>query len=167
MISRHVESGESLPKGLIEKLQKTRRFQAALAMLRQIEFALYDIRLHQMPAPNSGEQIQGLLDSVRAEVSIIKPPSYNRFQHAFTHIMAGGYAAGYYSYKWAEVLSADAFSAFANGGGLDKGLGKRYRDEILAVGGSRSAHENFAAFMGRPPKVDALLIQDGIMGASL
>jgi oligopeptidase A len=159
-LSAHVETGEPLPRSLFDKMVAAKNFQSGLAMLRQVELALFDMRLHAEPE-NAG-QVQQVLDEVRAEVAVIVPPAFNRFQHAFSHIFAGGYSAGYYSYKWAEVLSADAWSAFQERGVLDAETGRRYRQEILEVGGSRPAIESFKAFRGREPQVDALLRQEGM-----
>jgi oligopeptidase A len=137
-----------------------KNFQSGLQTLRQIEFALFDMRLHA--EPGSEAQVQQVLDEVRREVAVIVPPAFNRFQHSFSHIFAGGYAAGYYSYKWAEVLSADAYSAFEEAGVLDAQTGKRYREAILEAGGSRPAMESFKAFRGREPRIDALLRHQGM-----
>jgi oligopeptidase A len=146
-----------------------KNFQSGLDMLRQIEFSLFDMRLHADFDPKSGRSALQLLDEVRKEVAVMAPPEWNRFPNAFGHIFAGGYAAGYYSYKWAEVLSADAYSAFeemrSSKGVLDPGIGARFRDEILAVGGSRPAAESFRAFRGREPTVDALLRHSGMITA--
>jgi oligopeptidase A len=134
-------------------------------MLRQVEFSLFDMRLHA--EPGSEERIQQVLDEVRREVAVFAPPPFNRFQHTFSHVFAGGYSAGYYSYKWAEVLSADAWSAFeenAERGGsvLDVETGRRYRQAVLEAGGSRTAMESFKAFRGREPRIDALLRHQGM-----
>jgi len=141
-------------------------------MLRQIEFAEFDMRLHSEFGPTSGRSdpasprtAQELLEQVRDRVAVLKPPAFNRFANSFSHIFAGGYAAGYYSYKWAEVLSADAYSFFEENGILDARAGQRFRDEILAVGGSRPAAESFRAFRGREPRVDALLRHNGMIAA--
>jgi oligopeptidase A len=143
-----------------------KNFQSGLAMLRQIEFAVFDMRLHSELDPASGRNARELLEEVRERIGVlIKPPAYNRFANSFSHIFAGGYAAGYYSYKWAEVLSADAYSFFEENGVLDSGAGQRFRDEILAVGGSRPAAESFRAFRGREPRVDALLRHNGMIAA--
>jgi oligopeptidase A len=131
-------------------------------MLRQIEFALFDFRLHAEYDPASGLDPMTLLAEVRGQVALIEHPSYNRLPHAFTHIFAGGYAAGYYSYKWAEVLAADAFSAFEEAGIFDKATAGRFRSEILEVGGSRDIMDAYIAFRGRKPTLDALLRQSGI-----
>jgi len=137
-------------------------------MLRQIEFAVFDMRLHSEFDP-SGRSAQQLLEQVRDHIAVLKPPAYNRFANSFSHIFAGGYAAGYYSYKWAEVLSADAYSLFEEmrdaNGVTDPRAGQRFRDEILAVGGSRPAAESFRAFRGREPRVDALLRHNGMIAA--
>jgi oligopeptidase A len=131
--------------------------------MRQLEFALFDMLLHAAEPPASDREVLALLDEVRREVSVLIPPEYNRFPHAFSHIFAGGYAAGYYSYKWAEVLSADAYSAFEEGGVLNPAIGRRFHDEILAVGGSRPAMQSFVAFRGRKPTIDALLRHHGMV----
>jgi oligopeptidase A len=159
-MTRHVDTGAPLPRSLFDKMLAAKNFQSGLAMLRQIEFAVFDMRLHYDfdPARSALE----LLDEVRAQVAVLKPPAYNRFPNSFSHIFAGGYAAGYYSYKWAEVLSADAFSLFEELGVLSAAAGARFRDEILAVGGSRPAAESFKAFRGRAPTVDALLRHNGM-----
>jgi oligopeptidase A len=130
-------------------------------MLRQIEFAVFDMRLHCEVDPDAS--VLDLLDEVRREIAVLLPPAYNRFPNAFSHIFAGGYSAGYYSYKWAEVLSADAYAAFEERGVLDPGTGARFRDEVLAVGGSRPALDSFRAFRGREPQVDALLRHNGMI----
>ena len=134
--------------------------------VRQLEFALFDLHLHFDFDPRAGESIQHLLDDVRRQVAVIVPPPFNRFAQSFSHIFAGGYAAGYYSYKWAEVLSADAFSLFEERGVFDAETGQRFRDEILAVGGSRPALDSFVAFRGRPPQIDALLRHNGMTSSS-
>lgn len=160
--ARHYATGEPLPKDLLQRLQSTRQFQAALQLLRQAEFALFDLRLHSNPAPGNTEALMAQLNAVRAEVAVIQPPAYNRFPYAFTHIFAGGYAAGYYSYKWAEVLSADAFARFEEEGLFAPEVGEAYRREILEVGASRPALVSFQAFRGRAPQVDALLRHSGL-----
>jgi oligopeptidase A len=159
-LTAHVDTGEPLPRALYDKMLAAKNFQSGLQMLRQIEFALFDMRLHA--EPGSETKIQQVLDDVRREVAVIKPPAFNRFQHSFSHIFAGGYSAGYYSYKWAEVLSADAWSAFEDAGVLDAATGRRYRQSILEVGGSRPAIDSFKAFRGREPRIDALLRHQGI-----
>jgi oligopeptidase A len=142
-----------------------KNFQSGLAMLRQIEFAEFDMRLHSDFNPAKDGSALALLEKVRERVAVLKPPAYNRFLNNFSHIFAGGYAAGYYSYKWAEVLSADAYSFFEEHGILDAKVGARFRDEVLAVGGSRPAAESFRAFRGREPSVDALLRHSGMIAA--
>jgi oligopeptidase A len=159
-LTAHVDTGDPLPRALYDRMVAAKNFQSALQMLRQIEFSLFDIQIHQQAPDAAG--IQRTLDDVRREVAVIQPPSFNRFQHTFSHIFAGGYAAGYYSYKWAEVLSADAWSAFEESGVLDAETGRRYRREILETGGSRPAIESFKAFRGRDPSIDALLRHQGI-----
>ncbi len=162
LISGHVETGEPLPDDLLQRLRASRNFQAALALLRQIEFSLFDFRLHlELEAPDV-EAIQTLLQHVRDSVAMIQPPWFNRFAHGFAHIFAGGYAAGYYSYKWAEVLSADAFEAFVDNGVFDRGTGDAFLHEFLERGGSRPALESFRAFRGRDPDPGALLRQSGL-----
>ena len=164
-ISRHVDSGAPLPRALFDKMLAAKNFQSGLATLRQIEFSLFDMRLHSEFDPDSGRAVLDLLDEVRREVAVMVPPAWHRFPNSFSHIFAGGYAAGYYSYKWAEVLSADAYSLFEEKGVLDPDAGRRFRDEILAVGGSRPAAESFRAFRGREPSVDALLRHSGMIPA--
>ncbi len=161
-MTRHVDTGEPLPRELFDKMLAAKNFQSGLAMLRQIEFSVFDMRLHSDFDPASGKSARELLDEVRKQVAVLFPPAYNRFANSFGHIFGGGYAAGYYSYKWAEVLSADAYSLFEEKGVLSREAGARFRDEILAVGGSRPAAESFRAFRGRDPKVDALLRHNGM-----
>ncbi len=162
--SSHVKTGERLPRALFERLEESRHTGAAMAMLRQLEFALFDFRLHSEYRPGSRGMALEVLDEVRKEVEIIKAPDYNRMPHNFSHIFAGGYAAGYYSYKWAEVLAADAFSAFTEAGVFDAAIAERFRREILEVGGSRDIMDAYIAFRGREPQIDALLRQCGIPG---
>jgi oligopeptidase A len=168
-MTRHVESGAPLPRELYDKMLAAKNFHSGLAMLRQIEFAVFDMRLHSDFDPAAGRSALQLLEEVRERVAVLRPPAYNRFPNNFAHIFAGGYAAGYYSYKWAEVLSADAYGAFEemseSNGILDAKTGGRFRDEILAVGGSRPAAESFRAFRGREPRVDALLRHSGMIAA--
>ncbi len=174
-MTRHADTGAPLPRALFDKMQAAKNFQSGLAILRQIEFALFDMRLHSDFDPRSGSGVRAgsavldLLDEVRREVAVMVPSAWNRFPNSFSHIFAGGYAAGYYSYKWAEVLSADAYSAFeemrASKGVLDPATGARFRDEILAVGGSRPAAESFRAFRGREPEVATLLRHSGMISA--
>ncbi|QTL96392.1 oligopeptidase A [Aeromonas jandaei] len=161
-ISGHYETGEPLPADLLEKMLTARNFQAAMQMLRQLEFALFDFRLHQEFDPAKPDQVPALLDEVRSQVAVMTPPAFNRFQHSFSHIFAGGYAAGYYSYKWAEVLSADAFSRFEEEGIFNPATGQSFLQNILEKGGSKEPMELFRAFRGREPKVDALLRHSGI-----
>jgi len=168
-MTRHVDTGEPLPRALFDKMLAAKNFQSGLDMLRQIEFALFDMRLHADFAPSPQRGPLELLDEVRREVAVITPPAWNRFPNSFAHIFAGGYAAGYYSYKWAEVLSADAYSAFEERrdarGVVDPDTGARFRDEILAIGGSRPAADSFRAFRGREPSVEALLRHSGMIPA--
>ncbi len=160
--SAHVETGEPLPRAMFDKLEDSRHAGAALAMLRQLELGLYDLRLHAEYVPGQPARILETLAEVRDEIALIRHPDYNRFPHAFSHIFAGGYAAGYYSYKWAEVLAADAFAAFEEAGTFDAETARRFRKEILEVGGSRDIMDAYVAFRGRKPTIDALLRQHGI-----
>ena len=160
-LSSHVETGAPLPRPLYEKMLAAKNFQSAMAMVRQLEFGLFDMLLHTEFDP-SKDSIQGLLKAVRQEVAVTDQPDYNRFPNSFSHIFAGGYAAGYYSYKWAEVLSSDAFSLFEETGVLNPQTGKKWLDEVLAVGSSRPAMDSFVAFRGRKPTIDALLRHSGI-----
>lgn len=160
--SAHPETGEPLPRELFEKLDQSRHVGAGLAMLRQLELGLFDFRMHAEYTPGKPACPLAVLADVRAEVSLLQHPDYNRLPHAFSHIFAGGYAAGYYSYKWAEVLAADAFSAFEEAGIFDKETASRFRREILEVGGSRDIMAAYVAFRGRKPTIDALLRQNGI-----
>lgn len=162
LFARHWKTGEPLPEALLQKMVAARDFQAGLFLVRQLEFALFDFRVHLEFDPARGSRVLEILNEVRDEVSVIRPPDWHRFPHAFTHIFAGGYSAGYYSYLWAEVLSADAFSAFEDAGIFDSDTGARYRREILAVGGSRPALESFVAFRGREPDPAALLKSYGL-----
>lgn len=161
LIAGHVETGAPLPKELLDKMLAAKNFQSGLMMLRQLEFALFDMQIHALDKVGSGD-VQKVLDEVRQKVSVIQPPAFNRFQHSFSHIFAGGYAAGYYSYKWAEVLSSDAFSLFEEEGVMNAEIGRSFRETILAQGGSRDALELFIEFRGREPKVDALLRHSGL-----
>jgi oligopeptidase A len=168
-MTAHVKTGEPLPRELYDKMLAAKNFQSGMQTLRQVEFSLIDMHLHYDFDPNSQKTVQALVDEVRSKFSVLIPPAFNRFQHSFGHIFAGGYAAGYYSYKWAEVLSADAYAAFeeaveAGGGALDE-TGKRFHREILSVGGSRPALESFKAFRGREPQIDALLRHNGMQAA--
>ena len=164
-MTRHVDTGEALPRELYDKMLAAKNFQSGLAMLRQLEFAVFDMRLHSDFDPAAGETALQLLEEVRSRIAVLRPPAYHRFPNSFSHIFAGGYAAGYYSYKWAEVLSADAYSFFEEQGVLNPIAGQRFRDEVLAVGGSRPAAESFRAFRGREPHVDALLRHNGMISA--
>lgn len=162
LLSGHFETNEPLPKDLLDKMLAAKNFQSGMQMLRQIEFALFDLRLHwQYPTLNP-VSVSGVLNAVRERVAVITPPDFNRFENGFSHIFAGGYAAGYYSYKWAEVLSSDAFSVFEENGIFDADSGKRFLTEILQKGGSKDANELFVAFRGREPNTDALLRHSGI-----
>jgi len=164
-LCRHVDTGAALPRSLFDRMVAAKNFQAGLATLRQIEFAVFDMRLHCELDPQAGASALDLLEDVRREIAVLLPPAYNRFPNTFAHIFAGGYSAGYYSYKWAEVLSADAYEAFEERGVLDAATGARFRDEVLAVGGSRPALESFRAFRGREPRVEALLRHNGMIAA--
>jgi oligopeptidase A len=168
-MTRHIDTGSPIPRSLFDRMLAAKNFQSGLAMLRQIEFAVFDMRLHSDFDPAAGRSALDLLEEVRSQVAVLRPPAYNRFPNSFSHVFAGGYAAGYYSYKWAEVLSADAYSAFEEKGEegiiLDPATGARFRDEILAVGGSRPAAESFRAFRGREPNVEALLRHNGMHAA--
>jgi oligopeptidase A len=163
MISGHYLSGDALPEELLERLRASRVFQAGMQMVRQLEFAIFDFRLHAEYDPRRGSRLIRVLESVRKQVSVVRHPEFNRFAHAFSHIFGGGYAAGYYSYKWAEVLAADAWSAFEQQGVLDPETATRFRREILEVGGTVDIAEAFRAFRGRPPEIAPLLAQTGIL----
>ncbi len=158
--ARHYESGEPLPAEMIEKLKNAKNFQSAMGMVRQIEFSLFDMKIHLQKY--NATDVQRILDEVREAVAVIKPPSYNKFQWGFSHIFAGGYSAGYYSYKWAEVLSADAFFHIVDQGIFSENVAGAYLREVLEAGGSRDAMESFVAFRGQKPDVDALLRLNGI-----
>ena len=162
MIGGHYQTGAKIPAELYDRLYASKTFQSGMHMVRQLEFALFDFRLHlefERPGP---EDIQTLVDDVRRQVAVVIPPAFNRFQNSFSHIFAGGYAAGYYSYKWAEVLSADAFSRFEETGIFDKGAGKAFMHSILEQGGSRDPMELFVEFRGRKPSIEPLLRHAGI-----
>ena len=166
-LTAHADTGEPLPRALYDKMIAAKNFQSGLQMLRQVEFSLFDMLIHHEYEVGGQQSVQQLLDSVRDRIAVIRPPEFNRFQHSFSHIFAGGYAAGYYSYKWAEVLSADAYSAFeeaaaGSGNVISLETGRRFQQEILAVGGSRPAIESFKAFRGREPSIDALLRHSGM-----
>ena len=160
----HVDTGEALPRALFDKMLAAKNFQSGLQTLRQVEFSLFDMLIHAGAhgQATSAAAIQATLDAVRAEVAVLLPPAFNRFQHSFSHIFSGGYAAGYYSYKWAEVLSADAYAAFEEEGVFNPAVGRRYREAILEAGGSRPAMASFKAFRGREPRIDALLRHQGM-----
>jgi len=162
-MTKHVETGKSVPRELFDKMLAAKNFQSGLQTMRQLEFSLFDLHLHYDFDPSGTQTPLELLQSVRERVAVVIPPSYNRFPNNFSHIFAGGYAAGYYSYKWAEVLSADAYSLFEEHGVLDPETGRRFWNEILGVGGSRPAIESFVAFRGREPKIDALLRHSGMV----
>lgn len=162
-MTRHVETGAALPRDLFDRMVAARNFQSGMQTVRQIEFSLFDMQLYD-GAPRAGADVLALVDAIRAEVAVVQPPAWHRFPMSFSHIFAGGYAAGYYSYKWAEVLSADAYAAFEEQGVLDSPAGQRFLEEILAVGGSRPALDSFRAFRGRAPTVDALLRHHGMSG---
>jgi oligopeptidase A len=162
-MTRHVDSGEPLPRSLFDKMLAAKNFQSGLQTVRQLEFALFDLELHHGFDPQGAKTPLALLEDVRRRVAVVFPPSYNRFPNNFSHIFAGGYAAGYYSYKWAEVLSADAYSLFEEQGVLDPETGRRFWSEILGVGGSRPALDSFVAFRGRKPTMDALLRHSGMI----
>jgi oligopeptidase A len=173
-MTAHIDSGEALPRPLFDKMVAAKNFQSGLFTLRQIEFGLFDMRIHaelstltgQEPQA-AGQEIMRVLQEVRDEVAVIKPPSYNRFPQSFGHIFGGGYAAGYYSYKWAEVLSADAYAAFEEAGPEQyQAVGLRFWREILSRGGSRPAMENFKAFRGREPSIEPLLRHSGLLQAA-
>ncbi|MBT1445138.1 oligopeptidase A [Shewanella sp. JM162201] len=161
-ISGHFETGEPLPKAMLDKMLAAKNFQSAMMMVRQLEFSLFDFRMHLEYNSEDGARIQQILDEVRQQVSVVIPPAFNRFQHGFSHIFAGGYAAGYYSYKWAEVLSADAFSRFEDEGIFNPETGRAFLTNILEMGGSEEPMELFRRFMGREPNTDALLRHSGI-----
>ena len=162
-MAKHVDSGATLPRELFDKMLAAKNFQSGMQTMRQLEFSLFDMHLHTDFDPQAGQTALQLLDQVRAQVAVLKPPSYNRFPNNFSHIFAGGYAAGYYSYKWAEVLSADAYALFEENGVLNPEVGHRFWSEILAQGGARPAIESFKAFRGREPAIDALLRHNGMV----
>jgi oligopeptidase A len=162
MISGHYLTGDPLPAELLEKLRASRIFQAGLKMIRQLEFSLFDLRLHAEYDPKSGSNLLPLLDEIRSQVGVVEQPEFSRFANAFSHIFGGGYAAGYYSYKWAEVLAADAWSAFEDQGIFSAELASRFRQEILEIGGTRRIADAFKAFRGRAPEIQPLLRQAGI-----
>jgi oligopeptidase A len=159
-MTAHVDSGAPLPRELFDKMVAAKNFQSGMAMVRQLEFSLFDMRIHS--EADARQRLQQVLEEVRAQVGVVPTPDFNRFAHSFSHIFGGGYAAGYYSYKWAEVLSADAWSAFEETHALSVDTGRRLRKEVFEAGGSRSALENFVAFRGREPRIDALLRHQGM-----
>ena len=160
--SSHVDTGDSLPRSLFDRLDDSRHAGAAMAMMRQLEFGLFHFRLHAEYDPDNFDSALDTLQEVRDEIALIESPDYNRLPHSFSHIFAGGYSAGYYSYKWAEVLAADAFGAFEEAGVFDRDTARRFRSEILEIGGSRDIMQAYVAFRGRKPELDALLKQSGI-----
>jgi oligopeptidase A len=162
-MTAHIDSGESIPRALFDRMLAAKNFQAGMQTLRQLEFGLFDMKLHSRFDVHGTKSIIDLLDEVRDEVAVFKVPDYNRQPNQFSHIFAGGYAAGYYSYKWAEVLSADAYAQFEEDGVLNAGTGARFLAEILGVGGSRPALESFVSFRGREPELDALLRHNGMV----
>jgi oligopeptidase A len=162
MISSHYQTGESLPVELLEKLRSSRIFQAGLRMLRQLEFSLFDLQLHAEYDPESGSNMLPLLEAIRSQISVVEQPEFNRFPNSFSHIFGGGYAAGYYSYKWAEVLAADAWSAFEDEGIFSPDLARNFRQKILEIGGTEKIADAFRAFRGRAPEIQPLLRQAGI-----
>ena len=161
-MTEHVDTGAPLPRTMFDRMLAAKNFQSGLATTRRLELGLFDMLLHSAHDPCGSEPPQATLDAVRREVAVAPCASYDRFMHSFTHVFAGGYAAGYYSYQWAEVLSADAYSAFEEAGVLSPATGRRFRDEVLARGGSRDAMESFVAFRGRAPQLDALLRHNGM-----
>jgi oligopeptidase A len=163
-IAGHYKTGEPIPDELFQRMQAAKNFQSSMQMVRQLEFSIFDFRLHLEYQPGKQNHIYPLLNEVRQQVAVIHPPSFNRFPHSFSHIFAGGYAAGYYSYKWAEVLSADAFSKFEENGIFDRETGLQFLNSILEQGGSRDPMEMFVEFRGREPSIDALLRHSGIVG---
>ena len=162
LIASHYQSGAKLPDDLYQRMQQAKNFQSAMQMLRQLEFAIFDFRLHRDYDPAGSSSIHDTLDTVREQVAVLQPPAFNRFENSFTHVFGGGYAAGYYSYKWAEVLSADAFAAFEETGIFNRDTGDRFLKSILEQGGSREPMELFIDFRGREPTIDALLRHCGL-----
>jgi len=161
LISGHVETGEPLPETELARLLGTRTFQAGMQTVRQLEFGLFDLRIHS-EHPTSRQDILRILDEVRRDVAVVTPPEFNRFPHSFQHIFSGGYAAGYYSYKWAEVLAADAFSAFEEAGIFNRDVAHRFLASILEQGGARDPMDAFVEFRGRKPRIEPLLRQLGL-----
>ena len=165
-MTRHVDTGATLPRALFDKMIAAKNFLAGMDMVRQLEFSLFDMRLHSDFDIAGSKTAQQLIGEIRKQVAVVFPPAYDRFANSFSHIFAGGYAAGYYSYKWAEVLSADAYSLFEESGVLNQATGQKFRHEILSVGGARPALESFVAFRGREPNIDALLRHSGMLEAA-
>jgi oligopeptidase A len=161
LLSEHIETKQTLPADLLKALLDARFFQSGMQTLRQIEFALFDLNIYQANPALDAQGIQSTLDQIRAKFSVVPSVPYNRFQHSFSHIFAGGYAAGYYSYKWAEVLASDAFDRFESEGIFNTQTGQEFRQAVLAVGGRDSALDAFVNFRGREPKIDALLRHQG------
>jgi len=170
-MTAHVDSGAPLPRALYDKMLAAKNFQSGMMTVRQLEFSIFDMRLHyeltdKNSDPKGQSTVMDLLAEVRNEVAVLIPPAWHRFPNSFSHIFGGGYAAGYYSYKWAEVLSADCYAAFEEAGDpFDPVVGQRFLDEILSRGGERPALENFTAFRGRAPSPDALLRHSGMIAA--
>lgn len=162
LISGHYQTGDALPDELLQKMRNARNFQSAMQLVRQLEFSLFDMQLHLDATPEKAPDVQATLNTIREKVAAVEAPAFNRFQTSFSHIFAGGYSAGYFSYKWAEVLSADAFSRFEEEGIFNEDVGRDFLTEVLEVGGSRDAMSSFKAFRGREPKVDALLRHSGL-----
>ena len=163
-MTAHIETGEPLPRALYDKMLAAKNFQSGMMTVRQIEFSIFDMRLHCEFAPTGDKTVMDLIDEVRREVAVLIPPEWHRFPNSCSHIFGGGYAAGYYSYKWAEVLSADCYAAFEEAGDpFDPVVGKRFLEEILSRGGERPALDNFKAFRGREPSPDALLRHSGMV----
>jgi oligopeptidase A len=161
-MTEHVDNKSPLPEALFKKMIEAKNFQSGMQTLRQIEFSLFDIRLHTQYSDQNKINSLKLLETIRDEIAVVRPPAWNRFPNSFSHIFAGGYAAGYYSYKWAEVLASDAFSLFEEEGILSSNAGQKFQEEVLSKGGSRPAMESFVAFRGRTPSVEALLRHSGM-----
>jgi oligopeptidase A len=164
-MTAHVDTGQPLPRALFDKMLAAKNFLSGMQTVRQIEFSLFDLLVHSDFDPSGSKGVLDLLEEVRREVAVTVPPAWHRFPNSFSHIFAGGYGAGYFSYKWAEVLSADCYAAFEEAGNpFDPSTGKRFLDEILSAGGTRKALDNFRAFRGREPQADALLRHSGMDG---
>ena len=166
LLSGHYQTGEKLPDSLFNKMLAAKNFQSGMMMVRQLEFSLFDFLIHLNYQPELGGRVYDTLKQVRAQVAVVHPPEFNRFAHSFSHIFAGGYGAGYYSYKWAEVLSSDAFSLFEEKGIFNQDAGNAFLTNILERGGSKDAMELFVSFRGRKPSIDALLRHNGIKVAA-